>query len=241
VVTLIIAAYGAILSTIVLIQSVRKERRCINVEISPTFYRYADGQLSTQMASIDVINRGHRTVSVGPPCIRMPNGKFLVFPGVRGFATFPKRLEDGEKAWLSVKYSEISDALKKNGYKGKVTMRPACRDGDRHAVSGQEVETRYRSRLEPLDVMRLALKADDLASDSRPRRRRRAFKWTTGPARFPSSAAAIRPPSELHEVRNTCQLATDAAQRASAKAISSYLFAKIAASAGCPCAASWSS
>jgi hypothetical protein len=58
----------------------------------------------------------------------MPNGKYLSFTDAKGFKDFPRKLEDGEKASIDVRYREISDALKRAGYKGKVRLRPSCKD-----------------------------------------------------------------------------------------------------------------
>ena len=110
------------------IQGLIREYRHVEVKISPAFFAYANGEISTQMASIDVINTGSRPVSVRAPTLRSPNGKFLTFVGVDDFKKFPKRLNDGESASLCVTYAEIARTLKKDGFSGKVKLFPSCLD-----------------------------------------------------------------------------------------------------------------
>src|SRR5438552_1513292 len=95
VITFAIAAYGAGLATFNQVQSIIKGQRQIAVGISPAFFTYADGSISSQMASIDVVNRGRRPVVVSAPTLRMPNGEFIFFTDARGYSKFPTRLEDG--------------------------------------------------------------------------------------------------------------------------------------------------
>ncbi len=149
-VTLGIALYGAVLASTVFIQSLRKERRRIVVGISPTFYAYADGSLSTQMASIDVVNHGHRPVVVKAPAIRIPNGQFLSFTGAKGYGDFPKRLEDGEKASITVRYREISDRSKIGGLQRRSEDVSELPGRHWQAVLGQEVGVGHTPELEPI-------------------------------------------------------------------------------------------
>ena len=110
------------------IRTIVREYRHVEVKISPAFFAYANGEISTQMASIDVINTGRRPVSVRAPTLRAPNGKFLAFVGVDDFKKFPKRLSDGESASLCVTHAEIARTLKKDGFSGTVKLFPTCLD-----------------------------------------------------------------------------------------------------------------
>jgi hypothetical protein len=100
--TLGISTFSAFLSLFVFIWTIRKDRRKIVVGVSPAFFVYANGEISTQMASIDVINQGRRPVYVKAPALRIPNGQFLSFVSTDDFKKFPKRLDDGESASLRV-------------------------------------------------------------------------------------------------------------------------------------------
>lgn len=109
--TLIIALYGALLSTIVFIQTRRRERRKIKIEAIPSFLRYGDGSFSSELTEIVVVNLGHRTVVVSAPCIQLPNKKYINFADADGLHDFPKRLEDGEKASIRMTNKKIAKAI----------------------------------------------------------------------------------------------------------------------------------
>jgi|HubBroStandDraft_6_1064221.scaffolds.fasta_scaffold218372_2 hypothetical protein len=123
-----IGVAGLVLSIAIWVRTIWREWRHLELKISAAFFAYADGEISTQMASIDVVNRGSRPVYVKAPTLRAPNGKFLTFVGVDDFKRFPRKLHEGESASLCVTYSEIARTLKKQGYKGTVKLYPSCLD-----------------------------------------------------------------------------------------------------------------
>ena len=57
-----IGGAGLLLSLAIWIRTIRREHRNLEIKVSPAFFTYANGEISTQMASIDVINRGSRPV-----------------------------------------------------------------------------------------------------------------------------------------------------------------------------------
>jgi hypothetical protein len=123
-----LGAAGFVLSVAIWIRTIWRERRHIEVRVSNSFFVYGNGEISTQMASIDVMNKGNRPVRVKAPTLVMPNKKHLTFVGVSDFKKFPTKLEDGDSASLNVTYAEISKALKNQGYKGTVRLTPTCLD-----------------------------------------------------------------------------------------------------------------
>ena len=127
-VTLIVAIAGFVLSLAIWIRTIWRERRHLEVRVTNAFFVYGNGEISTQMASVDVINKGSRPVVVKAPTLRAPNKKHLTFIRVDDFKKFPKKLEDGDSASLCVAYAEIAKTLKAQGYKGKVRLKPSCLD-----------------------------------------------------------------------------------------------------------------
>jgi hypothetical protein len=125
---------GLILSIAIWVRTIIRETRRLSVSVSPAFHAFANGEVSTQIASLNVLNRGSRPAHVKAPTVLAPDGNHLSFVGVDDFKRFPKKLEDGESASLCVAYSEIARTLKKQGCKGTVTLYPACLDatGKRH-------------------------------------------------------------------------------------------------------------
>jgi hypothetical protein len=132
--SLTIGGAGFLLSLTIWVRTIRREHRRLEVKVSSAFFAYANGEIGTQVASLDVINIGSRPVHVSSPTLQAPNKKYLTFVGVSDFKKFPRRLDDGESASLCVTYAEIARTLKKEGYRGKVKMFPSCLDatGKRH-------------------------------------------------------------------------------------------------------------
>ena len=141
--TLSVAAYGAILSTIVFVYSMTRERRRIVIKHSAGFVGYPTGQTSATMACLEVVNKGHRPVVVSAPAMLTPKKRKLVFFKALGFDKFPRKLEDGEAETLYVPYEDIGRALKQDGYSGIVRLRPVCSD-----TAGKM----YRGKVMKLDV-----------------------------------------------------------------------------------------
>lgn len=136
-----IAGFG--LSLAIWVRTLWRERRHIHVSVSPAFLVYANGDVSTQMASIDVVNRGNRPVYVKTPTLLAPNGQHLTFMRSDPSARFPMKLEDGQSTSLMMSYFEIAEALKKFGYSGKVKLIPCCKDA---------TDMRHQGKAWPLDV-----------------------------------------------------------------------------------------
>lgn len=133
-----VGGIGLLLSLAIWIRTIRRERRHLEVKVSQAFFTYANGEISTQMASIDVINRGSRPAYVKAPTLRTPDKKYLTFVGVPDFKKFPRRLDDGESASLCVTYAEIANTLKKQGKKGAVTVWPSCLDATNKRYWGKK-------------------------------------------------------------------------------------------------------
>jgi hypothetical protein len=137
IITFCIAVYGAALSSFVFYRSLVRERRWIVIKQTAAFYTYPQG-LGPPMASIEVINRGHRPVVVNGPQFQLPNGQNMLLINADGMQAFPKRLEDGEKAEVRMGYDAIADSLRKAGYSGQVVLRPTCTDTTGEKFKGKK-------------------------------------------------------------------------------------------------------
>ena len=118
IVTFIIAAYGAILSSIVFVRSVRKERRRIKVRAIVE---------NGWWVTLSVVNDGFRPVIVNAPKFELANGASLSLVG-GGYDDFPKQLGDGEEASLVEPLADLGEKIKAAGYVGNVALRPYCTD-----------------------------------------------------------------------------------------------------------------
>jgi hypothetical protein len=118
---LVVAIYGAVLSTYNLRQARRKDRRQLTISLSTAMYTYPGG-LGPRMVSITVTNAGQRPVISSLPATILPNGHQVILIAADGAGNFPKRLKDGESASMRISYRELADALSARGYRNRVNI-----------------------------------------------------------------------------------------------------------------------
>lgn len=127
VITLGIAAYGAALSTYNLFQALQRDRKRVKVTMNTAMYVYG-GDLGPAMIGIEVVNVGHRPVSVSAPSLELKNGRKVALIGSDGFNEFPRQLTDGASAAVRVRYRHVAEALANAGYPDQTEIRPVCTD-----------------------------------------------------------------------------------------------------------------
>ena len=117
VLTLLVALYGVILSTVLAVRELRKDRRQLRVSCrmalapSPT----PTGDM-WEFVSVEVVNTGHRPIEISMAGLLMSNGYlFTQMRSNAGPLPLPKKLEDGERVSVLFDYAEIEKAIKKSG------------------------------------------------------------------------------------------------------------------------------
>jgi hypothetical protein len=142
IITLLIALYGAGLSTFVFVHGMRREKRRISIKQTTSFFTFPNGDLGPPMVNLEVVNEGHRQVTVSAPVLRLPSGKQLaiITQAAIGSSKFPARLEDGDTATLRVEYQVITRTLQHVGIRGKIKLIPVCSDTTGKDYEGDEWE-----------------------------------------------------------------------------------------------------
>lgn len=114
--TIWIALYAAVLSTIIGVHTLRKERRRLKVTcaISLVPDPHNDGVL--ELVDITAINPGSRPVSINAAGLSLSNGN-AILPREHAIGPYPlpKKLEDGESVSLLIRTSHVREALKEVG------------------------------------------------------------------------------------------------------------------------------
>lgn len=129
----LLAFYGAALSTFNWRQSIRKDRRMIDIGFSTEIPTYSDGTLGSALIKVEATNIGHRTVTVKTLAIELPRGE-RIFPMVPNQipglidTVLPISLSDGQSAQLRMSYLEIANVLLDSSRKGKTKIIPVCED-----------------------------------------------------------------------------------------------------------------
>jgi hypothetical protein len=136
----LLGLYGAVLSTVNYIQSVRKERRALVVTVSTAMPTYGS-TLGDCFAKIEAINPGHRAVTASTLCLELAGGQRLfsmgsALPGISD-TQLPVSLSDGQSAHLFMSYKDIGNALMSRGHTQKTKLTPICVDSLGNVYKGE--------------------------------------------------------------------------------------------------------
>ena len=146
VVFLAIAGYAALVSTVTLIRALVRDRR--RVRVSHNFPLFVSQGLSIQYISIEVVNTGHRSVTITNLVWNVPGGKSLnPFPPIdlvqeQLNTKLPVELSDGESAKMVLELDKVRSTLRENGFSGEVPLIPQATDslGKVHLGKGVRIE-----------------------------------------------------------------------------------------------------
>jgi hypothetical protein len=128
---LVIAAYGAVLSTVQWRNSQAEKARRLEVTLafgSPV----AKGVLFPRGLQFKASNPGYQVVTVAAAGLFLPNGSRLWFGRGEGDWRFPKAIGPGENAgilWAGQDLVTLCDSLVAHGCSGPVTLVGFCQDG----------------------------------------------------------------------------------------------------------------
>jgi hypothetical protein len=123
-ITLFIALWGAILSTIKVLSDYSKNIRKLKVQIAYGFQREIDG--STMCISISAMNVGYRDVTLNSVGYILPDKKYLMSnpqSDVKSNVKFPCTLSEGKECSVWETQRQLAIDLKTNGYSGKIKLR----------------------------------------------------------------------------------------------------------------------
>jgi hypothetical protein len=120
-ITLLIAAYGAVLGTVatgisvvLALKELRKEKRSVRVTCSMALVPPPAGDV-WEFVSVKAVNTGHRPVQITSAGLFMNDGNlFFQVRSNMGVLPLPKKLEDGDSVQIFFDYSEVEKAAKQH-------------------------------------------------------------------------------------------------------------------------------
>ena len=138
IITLIIAVYGALLSTYSVWASKQEKKREIKVQLSYGFHT-SPSSVGPTMLLISALNTGQKRVTLNSMGLILPkkDKKYLTFFRPDSNVSFPCDLIEGKGCDVWVATKELAVDLKREGYSGKVSLKGYYRD----AIGGE-----YRSK-----------------------------------------------------------------------------------------------
>ena len=119
---LIVAIYGAILSTYNFVSKIREKKRRIKVNFSFGFLTGVSGQLSPDMLLLTAVNTGYRPIILNSVGFILPNNKTAVIPIPLSNVNFPYELKEGKDCLVWTEVKEFAKELKEKGFKGRIKL-----------------------------------------------------------------------------------------------------------------------
>lgn len=121
-ITLIIAVWGAALSTYMVISDYRKNVRSIKVEVSYGFLTRGN-KVGSNLLNITAVNTGYRDITLSSVGFILNDESQLIILNPQGDVKFPHTLKGGKSCIIYKEQSNLAQQLKKNGLSGNVTIK----------------------------------------------------------------------------------------------------------------------
>ena len=128
IITLLIASYGAIVSTYSVWNARKEHKREVKVKISFGFLKQVT--VSPPMLMLSAMNTGTKTVTLSSMGLILPakEKKYLYFMRPDSYVTFPHDLLEGKDVLVWITTKELAHDLKQEGYSGTISLRGFYRD-----------------------------------------------------------------------------------------------------------------
>lgn len=135
--TLLVALYGAVPSTVLGVRELRRDRRQVRVACKMALAPNPVGSGVWEFVSVEAVNDGYRPVEVKMAGLLMSSGEFFTqLRSNMGPLPLPKKLEDGDSIAVHFDYSEVEKALRERSSEGVVFTKAVVRD-----AAGREYTT----------------------------------------------------------------------------------------------------
>lgn len=121
-ITLVIAVWGAGLSTYKVLSDYRTSKRTLKVEVTNGFISQGN-EVSPPILNISAINIGFRDVTLNSVGFLLPDGRKTIMMEQNTAVRFPYTLTEGNQCTVWKFRSKMAEELKKNGFLGKVELR----------------------------------------------------------------------------------------------------------------------
>jgi len=111
---LLIALYGAALSTVLAVREIKREKRQIQVTCKMTLVPAPTGGV-WEFVKIHAVNTGHRPVQITSAGLNMSNGyQFIQLRSNMGPIPLPKKIDDHDDVSVFFDYPVVERALREN-------------------------------------------------------------------------------------------------------------------------------
>lgn len=122
IITLLIALYGAILSTYKVVFDYLRESRRLKVEVSYGFLSWGNN-VGPEMLVISAINNGFKDITLNSVGFILPDKTRVHITEPQSNVKFPYTISGGNNCIVWKPQKQFAIELKKNGYSGKIRLR----------------------------------------------------------------------------------------------------------------------
>jgi len=137
-ITLVIALWGAFLSTYKVISDYRKNVRNIRIEVS---YGFLMGhRVGPDVLNIQAINAGYRSITLSSVGFIINNKAQIIIVDPQGTVQLPHTLEEGTSCTIYKEQSDLARQLKENGISGNVTIKGFYRSATGKVYRSKSIE-----------------------------------------------------------------------------------------------------
>lgn len=117
-ITLVLAIWGAVLSTYKILSDYRKSTRNLKVTVSYGF-GVGEGEVGPNVLLLSAINVGHRDITLSSMGYILPDKRFLLLFKPQSNVRFPYRLSEGNEVSVWQTQKQFAIELKGYGFSGK--------------------------------------------------------------------------------------------------------------------------
>jgi hypothetical protein len=126
VITIIVAIYGAALSTFNFLIAYLERRRRVTVKLTRGIIGTVPEPTNTFI--LTAANPGHRLVTLSGCSLLLPNRQQLIMLGAAGSVQFPCDLKEGQSCAVYFPLIEVVEAMLKEGFSGRIALKAVFRD-----------------------------------------------------------------------------------------------------------------
>lgn len=128
IITVVVALYGAILSTYIYITQRNDKRRKIKVKLTAGLMNPPTPSQEF-MLFLEVINIGNRKVTINSTGLRLPEGQTVISLVGNTHVTLPFELEEGKNCHFWFEIKDLAGSLSNSGKSGKIKLKGYANDG----------------------------------------------------------------------------------------------------------------
>lgn len=147
---LLLAVWGALLSTYKVVSDYRKNTHRIKVELSYEYHNQGKN-VGPSVITSRAVNMGSREVTLNSMGYILPDGKKVVLIEPESNVSFPHSLSEGKDCYFWVEQRKCAEELRKLGYSGKIKIIGFYGSNTGEILKSEPIDFDIKSTLSSMD------------------------------------------------------------------------------------------